>query len=570
MDTPANLWFYFDGQRPNLLGPASPARQAAACLSAAGRGGIMGATVVRQQADRAMNDRPRKHFNTAGPCKPEMHYMLPPERRLGDLEPLIADGKYFVVHAPRQTGKTTAFQALCRRLNEGGRYVALYVNVENAQVAGGDLATGMPLILGAIRRRAEELLAPELRPAISDPPPEPGEALNEVLSAWTLACPRPTVLFIDEIDALQDETLISVLRQLRSGYDTRPKRFPQCVALIGLRDVRDYRARVRPDSNSLGTASPFNVKAESLTLRNFTRAEVEELYAQHTEATGQQFAHGALDLAFGLTQGQPWLVNALAAQAVGVVVPDRQQQVEVEHVRQAKEILVERRDCHLDSLVDKLREPRVKRIIEKILVGDAPPMDVLNDDLVYVRDLGLISTQGTMAIANPIYAEVIPRTLSWVMQVSIHQETAWYVRDDGSLDVPALLRAFQKFFRRHSEAWLSRFEFQEAGPHLMLMAFLQRVVNAGGTIEREFAVGSGRADVVVRWREDVHAIELKVRYDEATESEGVEQLGRYLERLGLAEGFLVIFDRRQDVGWDEKLCERVAEHAEKRIHVFGM
>ena len=512
----------------------------------------------------------RKFFNTAGPCQPDIHYMLPPEARVKGLRRLVDERQYFVIHAPRQTGKTTAVLAFCRRLVREGRYAALYVNVETAQIAGSDVAQGMRLILGALERCAEDYLPEELRPPSLDADVDPGDALSAYLRNWTMACPLPTVLFIDEIDSLQDDTLISVLRQLRAGYTTRPDRFPQSVALIGLRDVRDYKVKVRPDSNSLGTASPFNIKSESLTLRNFTREEVADLYGQHTEATGQEFAEAAVDLAFELTQGQPWLVNALAAQLIDAVVPDRRRRIEVEHVRQAKEILIERRDCHLDSLVDKLREPRVKRIIEKILTGDAPPMDVLNDDLAYVRDLGLVDTKGTLKIANPIYAEVIPRTLSWVMQVSIAEETAWYVREDGSLDVESLLRAFQKFFRRHSEAWLQRFEFQEAGPHLMLMAFLQRVVNAGGTIEREFAVGAGRADLVVRWKESLHVIELKVRYDEHTEAEGVEQLSRYLERFGVAEGYLVIFDRRTDVGWDEKIYEHETTHDGKRIHVFGV
>lgn len=516
-----------------------------------------------------MSMQPPKHFNTAGPCRPDLHYMLPPEQRLGDLESSIAAHQYFVLHAPRQTGKTTLILALCNRLNAEGRYAALYVNVENAQVAGGDVDRAMPIILRALRREAEGQLPPELRPVVPEHLPVPGDALEDTLTAWAQGSPRPTVLFIDEIDSLQDEALLSVLRQLRSGYKGRPARFPQSVALVGLRDVRDYKIRIRPDSNSLGTASPFNIKAESFTLRNFTPEEVAELYAQHTAATGQPFSDAAVSLAFELTQGQPWLVNALAAQLVAKVVPGREQTIEVDDVREAKEILIERRDCHLDSLVDRLREARVKRIIEPILVGDTMPMDVLNDDLAYVRDLGLVDVSGTLSIANPIYAEVIPRVLSWGMQVNIAQETAWYVKPDSSLDVPALLRAFQKFFRRHSEAWLARFEFQEAGPHLMLMAFLQRIVNAGGTIEREFAVGSGRADMVIHWDNEVHVIELKVRYDDETEAEGVAQLAAYLQRMGLTEGYLLIFDRRKEIGWEQKLYKRAVEHDERRIHVFG-
>ena len=154
---------------------------------------------------------------------------------------------------------------------------------------------------------------------------------------------------IDEIDILQDETLISVLRQLRSGYPDRPQSFPHALALIGVRDMRDYKF-ASVGSERLNTASPFNIKIESLTLGNFTQADVAELYGQHTATTGQVFTPAAIQRAFDLTQGQPWLVNALARQMVEVLVPDPQDIIDIRHVNQAKEILIQRQDTHLDSL----------------------------------------------------------------------------------------------------------------------------------------------------------------------------------------------------------------------------
>ncbi|MEW5766236.1 MAG: hypothetical protein AB1797_01245 [bacterium] len=166
-------------------------------------------------------------------------------------------------------------------------------------------------------------------------------------------------------------------------------------------------------------------------------------------------------------------------------------------------------------------------------------------------------------------SDVIPRLLTYVMEANITHETAWYVQEDGSLDLPALLRAFQEFYREHNEAWLARFDFQEAGPHLMLMAFLQRIVNTGGTVSRQFAIGSGRTDIVVRWKKQTEIVELKVRRGEQTEAQGLAQLAAYLERLGLEKGYLFIFDRRKNVGWEEKIYARTAKYAEKRIQIFG-
>ncbi|PNK03574.1 polyketide biosynthesis operon protein CyrO, partial [Cylindrospermopsis raciborskii S07] len=134
---------------------------------------------------------------------------------------------------------------------------------------------------------------------------------------WAMASPLPLVVFLDEIDSLEDQTLISILRQLRAGYPNRPQGFPHSVGLIGMRDVRDYKVK-SGGSERLNTSSPFNIKAESLTLSNFSFTDVQNLYEQHTTATGQVFTPEAVQQAYYLTDGQPWLVNALARQATQV------------------------------------------------------------------------------------------------------------------------------------------------------------------------------------------------------------------------------------------------------------
>ena len=512
----------------------------------------------------------QRFFNTAGPCLPDRHYMLPPERRVGQVRTLIERGMFFVIHAPRQTGKTTLLNTLARALNQEGRYAAMTLSVEFLRRTT-DVVQGNLELLGALHADSMDLLPPAERPPHPrDFAETPLRALLNYLRAWAASCPKPLVLLLDEIDSLQDDLLLSVLGQLRAGYTARPLPFVHSLALVGVRDVRDYRVKLRPEQESMGTASPFNIKSDSLTLSNFSREEVAELYAQHTADTGQPFTPEAVEKVFGETQGQPWLVNALGRQCADVEVTDRGQPITESHVVAAREAVILRRDTHLDSLVDKLREARVRRIIEPILAGAVLPPDVMNDDLVYVRDLGLIRTEPAISIANSIYQEIIPRNLSYVMQRTITAEAAWYTRPDGSLDMRALLRAFQEFFAEHSESWLARFEYQEAGPHLILMAFLQRVVNGGGQIRREMAVGSGRVDLCVSWKGQRYALELKIRRGERTLKQGVEQLSRYLARLGLEEGTLVLFDRRAEVGWEEKLYEKELEGAGgKRIVVFG-
>jgi hypothetical protein len=244
----------------------------------------------------------------------------------------------------------------------------------------------------------------------------------------------------------QDEALISILRQLRDGYSNRPKNFSQSVGLIGLRDVRDYKV-ASGGSERLNTASPFNIKVSSITLRDFNASEVEELYQQHTQDTGQVFTPQATAMAFDLTQGQPWLVNALAKEIVENMVTDTNVAITPEHIFQAKEILIARQDTHLDSLAERLREPRVKAIIEPMLAG-LELGNVPNDDIQFVIDLGLckMSPLGGLTIANPIYREVLPRVLTVTPMASLPQIAPSWLTPNGELDTEALLSAFLKFW----------------------------------------------------------------------------------------------------------------------------
>lgn len=263
---------------------------------------------------------PRK-FNVAGPCRMGQHYLLPPLRRLPQLSQLIADQNYFVLHAPRQTGKTTALFALAAQLRAEGRFIAAAVSVETGAPYHDDIALAEGAILSAWRQSLQDQLPQDLQPP-PWPDSQPGAGIGDALSAWCRAAPRPVVLLLDEIDALHATTLMAILRQLRDGFNRRPTSFPWALALCGMRDVRDYKLAAGSEDRSHG-ASPFNIKTESLTLRGFTAAEVAELYQQHTDDTGQRFQPDAQARAYELTAGQPWLVNALARQVTEVVVPER-------------------------------------------------------------------------------------------------------------------------------------------------------------------------------------------------------------------------------------------------------
>jgi len=350
--------------------------------------------------------------------------------------------------------------------------------------------------------------------------------------------------------------------------------FPHAMALIGLRDVRDYKIRLRPDSDSLGTASPFNIKAKSLFVDQLTAADIRLLLNQHTEATGQVFEADAIACIAHLSGGQAWLVNALANEIVAEILNDDPAPPVTEAlVWQAKEALILRRDTHLDSLVDKLKEERVRLIITAIIDGHELEYDRYNDALGYCQDLGLITAKPPIGFANPIYREIIPRVMSYHWQLSIpadYADPCWYVKN-GKLDMEALLQAFQSFYREHSEAWLEKYDFREVGRQLLLMAFLQRIVNGGGRIEREMAIGNGRADLVIDYAGERFVLELKLKHHPTlSQATGLRQLGRYLDRLGLTRGYLILFERDAKVAWEQRLRWETVKEADKTLIVVGL
>ncbi len=495
-----------------------------------------------------------RFFNTEGPVRSDIHYCLPPLQRwnLDDVLTLIERQKYFLLHAPRQTGKTSCLLALMEYLNREGRYRAVYANLETAQAARENVALAMTGLVQTIANSArlwvKDSHAPSLaREVLAEQAAT--VALEQFLTRWSEQSPQPLVLLLDEVDALVGDTLISLLRQLRAGYNQRPTAFPHSVILCGVRDLRDYRIHARSEPSPITGGSAFNIKAKSLRLGDFTEEEVATLLREHTADTGQVFTPDALARVWDLTQGQPWLVNALAYEACFERPEgrDRSQPVTLELIDQAKEQLILNRVTHLDQLADKLREDRVRRVIEPMLAGTLMEA-VTEEDRQYLVDLGLLRRDGAggLVVANPIYREVLPRALASGPQDTLPQIAPTWLNADGSLNPDRLLAAFLAFWRQHGQPLLRSAPYHEIAPHLVLMAFLHRVVNGGGTLEREYAIGSGRMDLCLRYGAVTLGMELKVWRDGEPDplAAGLAQLDGYLAGLGLDTGWLILFDRR--------------------------
>ncbi len=489
-----------------------------------------------------------RSFNIGGPCKADIDFMLPPEQRLPSIRQLIDDQRYFVLHAPRQVGKSTALLTLGDTLTAEGKYASVMLSVETG-VPYETLDRAVPAILGSWRSRAENRLPEELQPP-PWPTADPSTAIGDALRGWARSCRRPLVLFLDEVDSLAPGVLGPLLRQLRDLYNDRPKGFPWSLALVGMRDVKDYVLAAGGTGRS-GAGSPFNILAGSLTMRDFTRDEIAELYAQHTAETGQVFETAAVDRAWELTLGQPWLVNALAREAVGVLVRDRSQPVRVADIDEAKETLVRTRPHHLQSLGSRLRDPRVRPVIEAVMTGGDVP-DVPEDDLQYIRELGLVRYEdaGPLRLANPIYADAMPRALAATIQMGMPAPGPGWLDDTGRLDPVRLLTGFLLFWREYGYRMLKAAPCKEIAAQLVLLTYLHRVANGGGSVMPEFSVLSGRIDLCLRKGPVTLGIELKVWRDDRPDplSKGLVQLEQYLTRLTgtgpKVAGWLVIFDQR--------------------------
>ncbi|MDR1040359.1 MAG: ATP-binding protein [Deltaproteobacteria bacterium] len=568
-----------------------------------------------------MVTEPTRCFNTSGVCNPLEHYMIPAVPRLPDISGMIRGKHYFVIHAPRQSGKTTCLTALTDRINSGGQYYAIYCSL--ASLRGiKDRKEAMATIVGQINKRLLSIDVDELkklayafnsRPYMADADVRVQGLFNDLC----LALDRELVVFFDEADCIEEDPLISFLAQIRDGYNLRRfdslgSRFPRSMALAGMRDIRDYLTKVRPDSESKGPASPFNVKEKSLSLADFTREEIGALYGQHTADTGQAFEPEAVDRAWHWTQGQPWLVNALAKDiVVEKFKNDFSRAVTGTVVDLAARDMILRNETHFDSLKERLREPRVRRVMEAVIVGAATlPTAISNDDAQYAVDLGLLKPDPVSGKpkkpANPIYNEIIVRTLTEGIQEKMPEDLPGKWMDGKRLDMNGLFEAFQTYWRRNRKSLgkdneldsrvkesikeaLARYNIAascmgnsvartirksladrsgEAFCLLVLFAFLQRVVNGGAEINRDYALGNGRVDIFVEYKGIAYPLELKIKGNRSRKK-SIVQLRGYMEESGSPAGWLVIFDRNMKKSWDEKVFWETVDCGDRTIYVVG-
>ena len=318
---------------------------------------------------------------------------------------------------------------------------------------------------------------------------------------------------------------------------------------------------------------------------NFSQDEVKRLYLEHTKYSGQKFDDKCFDLIWRYTDGQPWLVNALGYEVTRKMKENRDTSITItaDMIEEAKNRLVISRATHLDQLTDKLREGRVRSVIQPLLIGEM--CEANPDDVEYCIDLGLVkNTLRGLAVSNDIYMEVLPRELSKMEQEKFKAYFApdW-VNDDESINDTLLMEMFQQFWRENSEIWKTRIlGYNEAIPHLIFQGFLQRVSNGHGTINREYGLGLKRADLYLKWKSPVGqqriVFELKIRNERCSTNEafgklideGIKQTAIYADKCNATASHLIIFDRRDGIAWDDKISKNVIEQGKHTINIWKM
>lgn len=484
-----------------------------------------------------------RRFNTAGPNDSARHTTISARSRLPALWDIVEQGNYFVLHAPRQTGKTTLLFDLAAEINRERTHVAAVVSLEPGAAFPAVDAAELAMLDSWRYDLAAYLPSDVAVPRWPDAPP--GNRIGAALSAFAQDCPRPLVLFMDGLDTLSRDVRMSVIRQIRAGKPRRPRGFPWVIGIASLRDPRELDTPSQGPTSAAVPTSSMTLEAEVIALPPLTREHVGQICESLAEQLGQPVLSTAIDRIFELTCGVPFLVSQLA-QRMLEMFEQRKGPVTAADVERARDAVIDRRGGLFDEVADRMRDSRFKTLIEQVPLGTV--RDLSSEEARAAVDLGVIreNSDGTVEYTNPLWRSFLAKFFATTKSSIFTVDKPAWVRPDGRLDPEKLLETFVDFWRRHGDQVFAGATYGELSP-LVLTAFLNGIVKKGGLIEREYALGRGRMDVCIRQGGSAVALVVKVRRDRDVDPvvEGLTQVDDSLGRHGLCDGWLVIFDRRK-------------------------
>ena len=500
-----------------------------------------------------------KYFETRGPVDATVNYVVSRKAELADFIARVKHGRYIVMFAPRQTGKTTFFHAALTTLTaQEPTYFPIALNFEEYEglPAAGFYAELREDMLEAIEKTFQQCRR------------EPSEALSQFLAGAqitnhismrrffshfaSLLNPQRVVLLIDEFDGIPAEAVMGFLHSLRRVYvsETRDARCPYSVCIVGVKNV----AQLNYDRS----ISPFNIQ-EEFHLPNFTLAQVEELLGQYTAEVGQPFAPAVIETLHRQTGGQPFLVNRLAQLLTQELDIPKNTTISLEHFAEAHRVLLTEDNVNFNHLTTNVRrDARFERLLMNIATSTQPiSFNPHNEVMSELATYGVIAkgADSQCEIVNPIYQYCVMQAFQPAINglegdyfpADTQSGFQEYLTPGGEIAMVALLDNFRDFivragFRILAVPGLPR---ESVGQHL-LAAYLDGFVKSiGGFLYLEVPTGRGRTDLILLHNRRKYIVELKVWGGAGYYEAGKRQLARYLSLEDAREGYYVVFDHRQ-------------------------
>ena len=506
-----------------------------------------------------MENRQTKTFETRGPVKPERNYVVARTEELADFINRVEEGRYVVIFAPRQTGKTTFFRrALEQFAVEDSGYFPLALSFQIYQNVAP--AVFYKQVCRKMRQGIEKVFS-QRGQVLSD-------ALAQFLANTTIAdhvdmlnffqelaglLTQRVVIIIDEFDGIPQAALSDFLYTLRDIYleDDTSMRCPYSVGIVGVKSITQL--------NYDRSISPFNIQDE-FALPNFTLAQVQELFGQYTDEVGQAFAPEVIEMLHRQTAGQPFLVNRLAQLLTAELDIPKTETITVAHFAKAHTALLWEQNVNFHHLTTNVRrDPRFERLLMDIATSEEgvefSPRDELMSELT---SYGVIKKgAGDMCeIVNPIYQVCIMQAFEPGINGLRHAyfpkdsgiRFSDYLTADGHLAMEPLLDNFRDFiarigFRILQEPDLPR---ESIGQHLLATYLDAFVRTTRGNMYLELPTGRGRMDLVVLHRGRKYIVEFKIWGSEREYQSGKKQLAAYLQLEAASEGYYVVFDHREN------------------------
>lgn len=518
-----------------------------------------------------------KEFNVTGTCYPAMHYMADISAKLGHILEMVEKGRYFTINRPRQYGKTTMLATLNDALSSSSAYSPIRMNFQGIDSKWHETDAAFAQMVVSQMKTILEYQDKQLFEVVQEKEADLDgmDGLSRLITHLAHRSRKKLVLLIDEVDASSNYwPFLRFLGMLRSKYLDRFS--PQhatfhSVVLAGVHDVKSLKSRIRPGEDNTGQYnSPWNIAADFKVTMSFLPEEIVPMLEdfaqeQHVQLNAPHLA-GRL---YYYTSGYPFLVSKLCKIMAEDILPAKTEKVLTEaDLEQAVQQLLREDNTNFESLIKNLENnPELYNlafqvIINGLNVGYNPDNPVIQQGLLY----GVFKRNGNLRIHNWVYEQrlynyMASKIETGSMNDSPGTENLYTTPDGQGLDLERALLRFQQYLReQHSK----RDEhFLERHWRLVFLAFLKPIINGKGHDFKEAQISEEkRLDVVVTYNHHKYIVELKRWYGEQAHQRGLLQLADYLQRQGMDEGYLLIFDpRRQgDVpahGWQEVEGKRV-------------